>query len=119
MTPTKDPVCGMTVDPAAAKAKAEHAGTMYYFCCAGCAQKFRTAPDQYLNPKPAASTLITLGAPKSATLLTTAVPKSVAVQAKETKSGRPDSAQPNYVCPMCPEIRQSKPGPCPSCGMVL
>jgi Cu+-exporting ATPase len=24
-----------------------------------------------------------------------------------------------YVCPMCPEIRESKPGACPSCGMAL
>jgi Cu+-exporting ATPase len=26
---------------------------------------------------------------------------------------------PAYVCPMCPEVRESKPGPCPSCGMAL
>ncbi len=26
---------------------------------------------------------------------------------------------PAYVCPMCPEVRESKPGACPSCGMVL
>jgi P-type Cu+ transporter len=24
-----------------------------------------------------------------------------------------------YVCPMCPEVRQDKPGVCPSCGMSL
>lgn len=24
-----------------------------------------------------------------------------------------------YVCPMCPEVRQDRPGPCPSCGMAL
>src|SRR5215831_125995 len=24
-----------------------------------------------------------------------------------------------YVCPMCPGVRESKPGPCPSCGMAL
>ncbi|PYV50301.1 MAG: hypothetical protein DMG92_08300 [Acidobacteria bacterium] len=38
-TLAKDPVCGMTVDPATAKAKAEHARQTYYFCCTGCAQK--------------------------------------------------------------------------------
>ncbi len=32
----KDPVCGMTVDPARAKATHEHAAKTYYFCCAGC-----------------------------------------------------------------------------------
>jgi len=24
-----------------------------------------------------------------------------------------------YVCPMCPEVRSTKPGACPSCGMAL
>ena len=24
-----------------------------------------------------------------------------------------------YVCPMDPEIRQDRPGPCPKCGMAL
>ena len=36
----KDPVCGMMVSPARAKATHEHAGKMYYFCCAGCKEKF-------------------------------------------------------------------------------
>jgi Cu+-exporting ATPase len=106
-----DPVCGMTVDPATAKATAEHAGTGYYFCCAGCATKFRANPDQYLKPKPAGPGLVTLGAPKPAAIVTPKTPDSLA--AKETTSA------PAYVCPMCPEVRQSKPGPCPSCGMAL
>src|ERR1017187_3267413 len=45
----KDPVCGMTVDPARAKATHEHAGKMYYFCCAGCMEKFRAEPAKYLK----------------------------------------------------------------------
>ena len=28
-------------------------------------------------------------------------------------------ASPAYVCPMCPEVREAKPGACPSCGMAL
>ena len=24
-----------------------------------------------------------------------------------------------YLCPMCPKVRETKPGPCPSCGMAL
>ena len=47
----KDPVCGMTVDPSRAKATHEHAGKMYYFCCAGCKTKFSTDPAKYLAPK--------------------------------------------------------------------
>ena len=41
-----DPVCGMEVDPASA-ATAEHKGTKFYFCCQGCAMKFRTEPDYF------------------------------------------------------------------------
>src|SRR5882724_10002300 len=49
----KDPVCGMTVDPATAKHRAEHEGRPYYFCCAGCNAKFTAKPAGYLAPQPA------------------------------------------------------------------
>src|SRR3954468_23261455 len=48
-----DPVCGMTVDSATAKHKAEHRGATYYFCCNGCRTKFEADPQKYLAPKPA------------------------------------------------------------------
>ncbi|MCU1270329.1 MAG: Lead, cadmium, zinc and mercury transporting ATPase [Acidobacteriaceae bacterium] len=108
----KDPVCGMTVDPATAKAKVEHAGRTYYFCCSGCAQKFQSNPDEYLKPKSPKPNLVTLGGSASTK------PPAQETSAKEAwHSGhKPDAA---YVCPMCPEVRESKPGPCPSCGMAL
>ncbi|HVH65725.1 MAG TPA: permease, partial [Candidatus Acidoferrum sp.] len=40
----RDPVCGMKVDPATAAHRAEHAGTTYYFCSAGCKQSFDKDP---------------------------------------------------------------------------
>ena len=40
----------MTVEPATAPAKADHAGRTYYFCCPSCADKFRASPDRYLEP---------------------------------------------------------------------
>jgi Cu+-exporting ATPase len=43
-----DPVCGMSVDPAAAQHKADYNGTTYYFCCAGCRGKFTADPEKYL-----------------------------------------------------------------------
>jgi Cu+-exporting ATPase len=43
-----DRVCGMEVDPVKARAKAEYKGQTYYFCCAGCAQKFEREPERYL-----------------------------------------------------------------------
>jgi len=48
----KDPVCGMSVDPATAKHKAEFAGKTYYFCCAGCREKFLAEPRRYVGETP-------------------------------------------------------------------
>jgi xanthine dehydrogenase accessory factor len=43
----KDPICGMTVDLDKAKHKSEFRGSTFYFCCAGCKQKFDKQPEQY------------------------------------------------------------------------
>jgi len=51
----KDPVCGMSVDPARARAQAEHKGKTYYFCCPGCETKFKVDPEKYLSRAPAPS----------------------------------------------------------------
>jgi P-type Cu+ transporter len=46
----KDPVCGMTVDPATAKHQAEHDGETFYFCAQRCKDKFLADPVRYLKP---------------------------------------------------------------------
>jgi P-type Cu+ transporter len=54
--PETDPVCSMTVDPAAAKHRADYQGRAYFFCCAGCKTKFIADPQKYLakrQPEPA------------------------------------------------------------------
>ena len=43
----RDPVCGMSVDPAAAKEKVEYVGTTHYFCSAGCRSAFDKDPARY------------------------------------------------------------------------
>jgi P-type Cu+ transporter len=43
-----DPVCGMTVDIAAAKHVHRHGGTEYFFCSGGCKAKFQGNPAKYL-----------------------------------------------------------------------
>ena len=48
--PTKDPVCGMDVDPRKAAAASVHKGETYYFCSASCRDKFEQAPEKYLAP---------------------------------------------------------------------
>jgi Cu+-exporting ATPase len=59
----KDPVCGMAVDPAQPRGKAEHDGRTYYFCSPGCMHKFVSSPATYssadvgpVEPPPATAT---------------------------------------------------------------
>ena len=104
----KDPVCGMDVDPATAKHKTEHAGKSYYFCCAGCLEKFRASPQSYLAPGATAGAQVSQIKPAAA--------KTGA--AAGVPAGGSDTGA-HYVCPMCPEVRETRPGPCPSCGMAL
>ncbi|MGC3972937.1 MAG: YHS domain-containing protein [Nitrospira sp.] len=86
-----DPVCGMTVDPATAAGSFAYQGTTYFFCSQGCLTKFRADPARYLSP----------GA------VTDAMP------ATQVPPGT------KYVCPMCPDVSEEKPVPCPKCGMAL
>ena len=46
---TRDPVCGMAVDPETARHTHEHAGTTYLFCCGGCQAAFQRDPDAFLG----------------------------------------------------------------------
>jgi YHS domain-containing protein/uncharacterized membrane protein YraQ (UPF0718 family) len=43
----RDPVCGMSVDPATAAEEVEYFGTTQYFCSAGCRSKFEKDPARY------------------------------------------------------------------------
>jgi len=44
-----DPVCGMTVVKATAKATFEYKGATYYFCSTGCKEAFAKDPGKYLK----------------------------------------------------------------------
>jgi P-type Cu+ transporter len=53
----RDPVCGMTVDPATAKHHADHGGRVYHFCSVNCRARFHADPGKYVEvngPTPAA-----------------------------------------------------------------
>src|SRR5947209_9398056 len=105
-----DPVCGMYVDPQKARGSAEHQGKTYYFCSPRCVERFKAEPEKYLAPKPPASQLVQLGgiAPAGPSQPATAPPSAAPAKGKVT-----------YVCPMDPEVRESRPVPCPVCGMAL
>jgi Cu+-exporting ATPase len=112
----RDPVCGMNVDPATAKHVYGHGGKNYYFCCAPCAEKFKAEPAKYLSPSAPVrpSGLVMLGAAKPDAVSDHRPPRS-----PQPQDSLAAAASVAYVCPMCPEVRASKPGACPSCGMAL
>ena len=45
-----DPVCGMTITPADAVGHVDYRGRKYYFCADSCLERFRAAPETFLNP---------------------------------------------------------------------
>jgi len=137
----------MDVEPGSAPASETHDGNTYYFCCKGCAAKFRADPAKYLAPK-----FVQIGQPAAKEVMfkdpvcgMKVMPDSAA--GKETYQGqtyyfcsagcaakfRSDpvkylgpqtlaTAPPagaKYTCPMHPEIIRDKPGSCPICGMAL
>lgn len=53
IAPNEDPVCGMQVDPQAARANGlavTHDGREYVFCGKGCLLDFKDEPATYLDP---------------------------------------------------------------------
>jgi Cu+-exporting ATPase len=98
-----DPVCGMTVDPSSAAAKHEYNGNTYYFCSHHCAHKFKEDPENWLEAKHGGRA---------------AHDNDHAVGGTQT-SPTAKAIEPVYVCPMDPEVRASRPGACPKCGMAL
>jgi xanthine dehydrogenase accessory factor len=45
----RDPICNMTVQIAGARHTAEHAGRTWYFCKAGCRERFLADPDRWAS----------------------------------------------------------------------
>src|SRR3984885_8651687 len=50
---TIDPVCGMRVDPAAARHRATWRSKDYLFCSGRCRERFEAGPEKFLRPKQA------------------------------------------------------------------
>ena len=52
----RDPVCGMTVDPATSRHRFDTSGETFHFCSDGCRSKFAADPEKYLdNTEPKAA----------------------------------------------------------------
>src|SRR5262249_47877089 len=48
----RDPVCGMSVDPARTPHHHVRNGVTYHFCGARCVERFRSDPERFLTPAP-------------------------------------------------------------------
>ncbi|MFQ6550159.1 heavy metal translocating P-type ATPase [Aestuariibius sp. 2305UL40-4] len=131
-TVTRDPVCGMSVDPDAGKPRLEHEGHVYHFCHDGCRAKFEADPDAYLEAED----------PVCGMRVTRATARHMAKHqgqrfyfcsgrcqekfeaAPEDYLGDRPAPEPMpegtlYTCPMDPEIVREGPSDCPICGMAL
>jgi Cu+-exporting ATPase len=134
-----DPVCGMTVKPDT-KLRHQHNGKTYLFCNPKCLAKFTAAPEKYIFggvtesgeiKDPVCGMTVKPDSPlrhdhKGKTYLF-CNPKCQAKFSADPEiylhpaAAEPEVAIPGavYICPMDPEVRESKPGSCPICGMAL
>ena len=85
-----DPVCGMSIEEKDSAATAVYQGKTYFFCSPSCKVKFEKDPQAFVSTEAAAVS-----------------------EAPHGAEGR------LYTCPMHPEIRETRPGSCPKCGMAL
>jgi len=134
-----DPVCGMTVKPDS-PLRHEHSGKTYLFCNPKCMAKFSANPQKYLfggvtetgeikdqvcgmTVKPdsplrhdhAGKTYLFCN-PKCRAKFSSDPEKYLHPAGAEPEVAIPDAV---YICPMDPEVRESRPGSCPICGMAL
>jgi P-type Cu+ transporter len=125
----KDPVCGMSVDPAATSYHRKASGAEYHFCSADCLSRFAADPAAFvanLARDPVCGMTVDV----------TKTPHHhgdhhfCGARCKERFAADPDAflrpqmapradLTAEYTCPMHPEIVQRGPGTCPLCGMAL
>ena len=129
---TRDPVCGMTVDPHAGKPSAEHAGHLFHFCATRCHDRFVAEPEPFIEATD----------PVCGMTVFRATAEHMAKHAGERfyfcsggcqsrfeadpEAWLGDRPEPEplpagilYTCPMDPEIVTEEFGDCPICGMAL
>ena len=140
--PTRDPVCGMEVDPAAPPGGTVERGRYrYHFCSAGCRARFEAEPERFFAYDPVCHMEVNPKAPKGGqwdhqgTTYFFCNPKCLARFSADPEPflarrpgepappppppAAPPGAEVVWVCPMCPEVREQTPVPCPTCGMGL
>ncbi|MEF2552385.1 heavy metal translocating P-type ATPase [Aurantimonas sp. A2-1-M11] len=129
---TRDPVCGMTVDPQAGKPTTNPDGRTVHFCSDRCREKFVAAPQDYLTAEDPvcgmsveridARHMARHGGERFYFCSAGCQSKFEAdpdayLGDRPAPEPMPEGTQ--YTCPMHPEILQDHPGDCPKCGMAL
>jgi P-type Cu+ transporter len=94
---TVDPVCNMNVNPNESKFSYNLREITYNFCSNNCLEKFKLEPEKYTKKENHSCC-------HTDKIITPAFSEEDGVI---------------YTCPMHPEIRETKPGSCPKCGMAL
>jgi len=127
----RDPVCGMTVNPATAKHSHEHGERTYFFCSGRCRERFADAPHDFMEEdcivcgrtvqRADTGHLAKHGGDRFF-LYSEECERDFNEHPEEFAAKRPTAEVPQgtlYTCPMDPEIIQEGPGDCPICGMAL
>ncbi|PWJ15834.1 Cu+-exporting ATPase [Jannaschia seohaensis] len=128
---TRDPVCGMIVDPEAGKPRLDHGGHLYHFCSDGCREKFAADPGAYIEAEdPVCGMTVTRATARHMTkhagdrfYFCSGRCREKFEAAPEDYLGDRPAPEPMpegtlYTCPMDPEIVQEGPGDFPICGMA-
>ena len=128
----RDPICAMTVDPNADKPSYEYDGHVYHFCNPGCRDKFKAAPEDYIEAKdPVCGMTVARATARHVAKHAGQRFYFCAARCREKFEADPDAYLEGlpapepvpegtlYTCPMCPEIVSEGPSDCPSCGMAL
>ena len=100
----------MEINPDTATHTYVHEGTRYLFCCGGCRTAFEQDPEQFLKPDDASGEEMPAHHHHQ---------HHAHHHAPAPSPQSPGPRGTTYVCPMCPEVRETAPVPCPSCGMAL
>ena len=110
-----DPICGMTVEPERAAGSHVYNGQTYYFCSQHCLAKFKEDPEKFLKSPAAEHAAHGHGHAHAPA----AHGDDHSHMHTSSQAAQPEKKDVVYVCPMDPEVRESKPGACPKCGMAL
>jgi Cu+-exporting ATPase len=134
-----DPVCGMTVKPDT-KLRHDYKGKTWLFCNPKCLAKFTATPEKYIFggvtesgeiKDPVCGMTVKPDSPlrhnyKGKTWLFCNPKCQAKFSADPEHYLHPAPAEPEvaipgavYICPMDPEVRETRPGACPICGMAL